>query len=260
MRSTILWLILISVTLNSYSQNPVQAKLLKRAYALHSDSLLRVFLNNWSKESRLISRATRTKKTNDTLNNLYQVYNAFYKKDRTAFDKYLLLRDNIQYQVIDSIKPDAAVNERYSRSTLHALEDSLTKYFDQFKVIEPFYAKLDLSASKVLLLTKSYHDLLESFLDTTIETGNYNFNEKTTERAHNDNKVKFIGKYFDIAGRHWGHFFDYMSFPEIRQVMFDRTLSRAIISYELSCKGGVAYLEKMDGKWQIVEEGITITQ
>ena len=63
-----------------------------------------------------------------------------------------------------------------------------------------------------------------------------------------------------MVGRHWGHFFDYMSFPEIREVMFDRSLTKAIHSYELSCKGGVAYLEKIDGKWQVVEEGITIMQ
>mgnify|MGYP003337327091 CR=1 FL=1 len=82
MRLLILSLILLGLSFNTYSQNPAQAKLLKKAYALHSDSLLRVFLNNWAKESRTMSRATRERKTNDTLDNLYQVYNAFYKKDQ----------------------------------------------------------------------------------------------------------------------------------------------------------------------------------
>ena len=152
-----------------------------------------------------MSRATRERKTNDTLDNLYQVYNAFYKKDRTQFNKYLVLRDNIQYQVIDSIKSDSEANDRYSRATLRSLEDSLTRYFDNFKIIEPFYPKLNLPRSKLLLLNKGYRQLLESFLDTTIETMDYNFNEKATEWAHNDNKMRYLGKYLDMVGRHWGH-------------------------------------------------------
>lgn len=245
----------------SNGQNPRQSSLLRQAYQTKSDSLLRKFLNNWAKESKVISDANTNKKQNDTLRNLYEVYNAFYKKDRTSFSRYLLLPDRIGYHVIDSLPPTGQIDSfYYAEPNLNALNDSIYKYYDQFITLKPFYPRLQLPRSKILLLTESYKKLIEQFLDTTIESSSYYAEEKTTERAHSDPKIHFLGAYLDVVGRHWGHFFDYMSFPEIEMVLFDRSLTHAVISYDLSCKGGAAYLEKQNGKWSIVEERILIMQ
>lgn len=260
MRSILLVPVLFFV-LNSHAQNPRQASLLRQAYQTKSDSLLRKFLNNWAKESRTVSAANTNKKENDTLRNLYEVYNAFYKKDRTSFSRYLLLPDRISYHVIDSLPQTGQVDSfYYAEPNLSALNDSIYKYYDQFITLQPFYPRLQLLRSKTLLLTESYKKLIEQFLDTTLVSSSYYAEEKTTERAHSDFKINFLGAYLDVVGRHWGHFYDYMSFPEIDLVLFDRSLTHAVISYDLSCKGGAAYMEKQNGKWSIVEERILISQ
>lgn len=80
------------------------------------------------------------------------------------------------------------------------------------------------------------------------------------ENGHDEKKVKFLSRYISMVKRHWGNYWDYLSYPDIKKITFDSLLKSAVISYELSGKQGIACYKKKEDHWELIESRILISQ
>ncbi|MBO4489639.1 MAG: hypothetical protein J5741_08320 [Bacteroidales bacterium] len=111
---------------------------------------------------------------------------------------------------------------------------------------------------KVVYLTDGYKKLLDSFLgDDHVELGDENIMQPATASDISKQKKEFLDSAARIFYGHWGGYWQYETYPEASQIIFNPEMNRAVVLFRFVYEGGQAVLEKQDGEWKVVDVRFT---
>ncbi len=247
-----------------------QATLLRQSYTNRSVKGLKLFIDRWVAASSALNK-TKKGKVNDTLQALRGIYRDLlenrnrdisFRKDYPSTERpavyYLVLDDQLRYSVVDSfgICPDETTC-MYELPRYDGLSPLLHAADTVERVLKPWYPVLPDANAKVLLLTDQYHDLLEDFLRDRKEG---KLPGEKTIAGHQPCKVDFLQNYLPMVKRHWGEYWHYRSFPDIRRIILNRELTRALVEFKMTSSGEAAYYIKENGNWKLVNTVVLTMQ
>ena len=246
-----------------------QATLLNKAYKSNSSKKFKLFLDRWSKSSTPISSKALSKQ-DDTIKMVYELYTAFYQpKDLSplgvpeggnaayANASYLVIQDNIKYAVENALPVFGTTDSE--QPDYNKLDETINSSKAVPKIIKNFRPKVDFETTKILSLTAYYDSALSRFLKIKPSTAPKNA-ALQNQLEHDEKKEHFLSQYLVMIKRHWGQYWDIISYPEASQITLDRSLHYAVINYRFSGKAGIAYYKKNEGKWMLVGSRIMNTQ
>ena len=233
--------------------------LLANAYKTKSTIKLRVFFEDWSLKTKTMN-GEQLNKSNDTIQNIYNVFQAFYKPkelnkiggsewgdDIYKNVKYLVIQNDIPFEIGDSI--------------IDIFEDTLyfseifTKKNTSFRqgVLTSFRPDLSIEGSKCLILTKEYDNIINYFLGSKhLSLGIGDIMSPARSIGESRKRQEFLENYIKIFYGHWGGYWQLYSYPKVEKIRFDNTFNNAIISYSMIYEGGDAHLKKINGIWKLI--------
>ncbi|MBS1915535.1 MAG: hypothetical protein JST87_04610 [Bacteroidetes bacterium] len=229
--------------------------LLFNAYKKNSLTELQSFFDNWALETPSIS-AEDFKKLNDTLKNVYQVFQSFYNPtdiNRTGGSewgndiykgvKYFLVQDKIFYAVADGLITDTI--------ELHKGIFHRPKSYDSLNDFRPELSFLNI---KCVILNKYYDGLLNRFLgDQHYKLGTVSIMSPARSKGESENRMKFLENCIKIWYGHWGGYWQLHSYPYAGRVTFDKDFQNAVVDYQMIYEGGYAYFKKISDKWTLIK-------
>ena len=293
---SVIILLLLTAVMSVMAQGRQQAKLLKKAYRLHSTQMLYEFFDNWSEEVQ----SNENEAENPYVTEAHKVFAAFYhplqtyrdtNRRYTLYDEkpYFIVQGSL-YEIqlaecilrgqaeIDSFMVSRIRQTYYMDDSLqnmwierHRKEDFEPCYYRQ-ECWPPFthvtWTKLDSAFSfrppvhfdgkKVVYLTDGYKELLNSFLGNCyVELGERNIMQPAFSKGKSRKRQEFFNQAALIFYGHWGGYWEYVTFPEAFRIVLNTEMNRAIVYFSFIYEGGDVYLEKKDGEWVVVETRFT---
>ncbi|WP_089779052.1 hypothetical protein [Chitinophaga sp. YR573] len=277
MKQFLLLCLALMVALFSFCQK--RDKLLLKAYRSNSPGKMEHFFDTWKKNTSLSSADIKT--MNDTVRNIYQVFQEFYTPLKTegigsyewgqsfhyAGAKYLLLQDNINFGVVDVLNKDTLIQVNLGRlaKRLNITTDSAIRAYKAdarfilkrfhfewptppiYTTITKFRPQVSFSTPKTVTLTEQYAALLRAFLrNNHTKPGAKNIAATQEER---DKRYAFLENYFKVWNGNW----ELYSPPYVTSITFDKNLENAVVNYHVVSSGGYAYLKKINGNWTLIE-------
>lgn len=107
---------------------------------------------------------------------------------------------------------------------------------------------------KVVYLTKGYEKILNSFLGKRhAALGEYNIMQPASSKGKSQTKHEFFNNAALIYYGHWGGYWQYETYPEANQIIFNPEMNRAVVMFRFVYEGGEAILEKQNGEWEVVD-------
>jgi hypothetical protein len=228
--------------------------LLLNAYKANSLTELQSFFDKWGVETSAISNEELSK-LNDTLKNIYQVFQLFYNpKDINRIGgsewgndiyknvKYFLTQDKICFAIVDTLIRD---------TTLDKLGFSNSKEYD---TLTDFRPQLSFPNTKCLTLTKYYADLLNSFLgDNHYKLGTGSIMSPARAKGESEKRMKFLENYIKIWYGHWGGYWQLHSYPYASRITLDKDFQNAVVDYRMVYEGGCAYFKRINSDWALIK-------
>jgi hypothetical protein len=229
--------------------------LLFKAYQTKSLTKLKAFFDNWARETKPIKKLSGL---NDTVKNVYLVFQAFYNpKDIARIGgsewgndiykkaQYLLVQDVIFYGIVDTLL----------RASSDSLSDNdvfeIAKHYDSLKDFRP---QLVFRNAKTVVLTKAYDSLLNRFLGNEgSRLAKGNVMSTASPEGESEKRKQFLENYIKIWYGHWGGYWQLLSYPSAFRITFDKEFEHAIIDYHIVYEGGFAYLKNINGKWTLLK-------
>ncbi len=257
MKITRLFFLSVLLLLVMQSVAQTQQELLLRAYKERSPKTLRLFIDRWSVQP---ADTGGVKNLQEPIRSIQELYAAYYGNPRGVFEgdsfamlqpAFVVLSDKIDYAVIDSIN----LLDREDRNDFLGYEQMqrLRRQADPVrKTIQPFIPHLPGTDIRYLLMDSTYERMIEDFLRGA--------SDKEQDRGHDPDKVHFLQTYLPMQKRHWGEYWNYMSYPEVESIVLDKKLEQAVIWFRTSSAYGVAYMMKEEGLWRQIGSRILISQ
>jgi hypothetical protein len=259
---------------NANSQiNSPEYHLLDSAFRDSSREGRRAFFNGWLHESDSLRSL---KYPEDSIRQMIsELFVDIYKPDTTSFQDFIEQTRKMPKDQNDGMDGDKLIN--FARNTTGFYRDAK---FIVVQSVVPFliysdndFAKLAGSFSsndkvnqikkdsvtdfapivsyydkQVLILTKKYEDILNEYLLNSIFGNKKKFDEADFRLVHT--KRAFLLPGIEIATEHWGNGWHYITFPEVFNIQFNQSFSKAIINFRSAWNGGGdAKYEKQNGKW-----------
>ncbi len=129
-------------------------------------------------------------------------------------------------------------------------EDSSKVLIDS---VDNFYPNIIQPKATPLYITEKYNKLLNDFLGNThspfAEGGIMNIAKSKGESA---GRQKFLENYIKIFYGHWGGYWQFLSYPSISALVFDKDFKYAKIFYRMIYEGGEAYLKYESNTWKLI--------
>jgi len=271
MKPSLLLLALLLASVLSCGQR--QDSLLMKAYQTKSNASLSKFFNQWAHETPSLS-AAEWEKLNDTLQNVYVLYEKFYNpldlkkvsgsewgNDIYKKAHFLLLQDRIRFGFVDTLDRDILLQKVYveTASYLHVTMDSVIKASKEpgnqswttilgwpkpkkYDSVIDFRPRVLFAYPQTVVLTGGYRDLLNRFLgNQQLPFAARNIMAPARSRGESVKRKQFLEQDIKLWYGHWGGYWQLLSYPAIGSITFDRTFQHALINYELVYEGGYAY-------------------
>lgn len=255
----------LSVTANSQQS---QERLLQDAYKTKSSKKLKLFIDRWAKDSSLSVAKWATTK-NDTIKAFNEIYRQFYlgqNEGLTQIDSatryiYIVMDDDPIMAVTDTL-PMGDSTEGYPNQPNYELLQSLTyKEGNREQRFQSYVPVLGIPKLVVLSLNSRYKSYIEKFLSAKTAVKKQHDDGYTGDQpGHDEEKVDFLSAYLPMVKRHWGNYWNYLSYPNINQIVFNKELTNAIVSYQLSSSSGMACYTKTATGWILIDKRILIMQ
>ena len=232
---TILWFAILIITHCVISQET--DSILQKAYKYNSKVLLEEFFMNWENASKLSDeeklQINERINSDDTLNEIYKIANAFYKPIYTDFN-YFLIEDTLKYEICysDSIFSCESYSNNNRRSFL----------------FYPF--KLDIEDSRILYFNSKYNSLLQAYF-VSQETDFVKLgDEYEAKRKIFGDKIQFYCKEIFSMKPFVFHKEDLLA-PDLWLITINKELNKALLSYGAGRYSSETSLwEKLDGQWR----------
>lgn len=292
--SLIILLMLATLTVSCQS-NP-QAQLLKEAYKTKSTKLLYTFFDNWSEEVKSNEGEAQNPyvaEAHKVFAAFYQPQQIIAKDIdcHVLYDEqpYFIVQSSLwkilqaetilyRQEEIDSLMI-ARIRRMYSDDTVE--QQDWIKYvrdnhpnlcyessdaIRQFELIATttldsaveFRPPVHFEGKKVVYLTKKYEKMLNSFLGKRhIAFSEENIMQPAFSKGKSRSKHAFINKAALIFYGHWGGYWQYETYPEAEQIIFNPEMNRAVVMFRFVYEGGEAVLEKQNGEWKVVDTRFT---
>ncbi len=286
-----LLLLLFVPALTSMAQHKQQAKLLRKAFEENSTEMLFEFFDNWANEvqsnekkaknpyvaeahkvfaafyqpMQMVKRGTRQTMYDDKP--YYIVQSSLWKICMT--DVILYKQEEIDSFMIARILPVYADDTAYQKKWLENLPPDAWAgfWFNYYNDWGPmhipntvvlsdvaFRPPVHIEGKKVVYLTKKYKKLLDAFLgDNHVDLGENNIMQPAFSKGDSRAKQQFIDTAAHIYYGHWGGYWQYETYPEAEQIIFNPEMNRAIVLFRFVYEGGQVILEKQNGEWTIVD-------
>lgn len=286
-------LLLFVPVLTSMAQNRQQAKLLQKAYEENSTEILFEFFDNWANEVQsnekkakdpyiaeahkvfaafyqpmhMVKRGARQTMYDDKP--YYIVQSSLWKICKT--DVILYKQKEIDSFMIARILPVYADDTAYQRKWLENLPPEgwsgyWFNYYNDWgwnaicmpkvtvESVVDFRSPVNVEGKKVVYLTKKYKKLLDTFLeDHHVDLGKNNIMQPASSKGDSRAKQQFIDSAAHIYYGHWGGYWQYETYPEAEQIIFNPEMNRAVVLFRFVYEGGQVILEKQNGEWTVVD-------
>lgn len=187
---------------------------------------------------------------------------------QAEIDSFMIAR------VLETYADDTAHQKEWLKN--HDPEDSWTNvrmnyqgenYASMFNITVPvttvdsaitFRPPLHFEGKKVVYLTKKYEKMLNSFLgDKHVDLGEENIMQPAYSKGESRSKHSFINRAAHIYYGHWGGYWQYETYPQANQIIFNPEMNRAVVMFRFVYEGGEVVLEKQDGEWVVVDSRFT---
>ena len=275
------------------AQSKQQAKLLQKAYKENSTEMLFEFFDNWANEVPSNEKKAKdpyVKESHKVFAAFYQPMQMVKRgKRQTMYDDkpYYIVQSSLwrigkaetilyKQKEIDSFwiarcLPVYADDTAYQRKWLENLPpDAWSDFWFNFYndwgmnsiyvpnvVVESdveFRPPVHIEGKKVVYLTKKYKKLLDAFLeDDHVDLGEYNIMQPAYSKGDSRAKQQFLDSAAHIYYGHWGGYWQYETYPEAEQIIFNPEMNRAVVLFRFVYEGGQVILEKQNGEWTVVD-------
>jgi len=71
------------------------------------------------------------------------------------------------------------------------------------------------------------------------------------------NRTQFLRQVMQLTHHHWFSDYHKATMPIASQVIFDKSLTKALITFRIFYQFGDAYLEKREGSWTLLSSRLT---
>jgi len=117
-----------------------------------------------------------------------------------------------------------------------------------------FYPIIEDSTIKSINLTKDIHTTLGSFLADTHSHFVYGGGFKSIARAkgESNDRKNFLENYIKIFCGHWGGYWQLETYPEVKNIIFDKNFEYAKVCYRMAYEGYETILKKENNQWKII--------
>jgi hypothetical protein len=185
---------------------------------------------------------------NDTINELYEIFRAFYNAytpiDPKYLEKWYMPKKELKYYVIQNqLKYKVIYNDTFK-----------LKYNSKEDTINNFKPIVNYDKEKVLYLTPEYPDVLIAFLSKNFQD-NSNSRIDSLRITYDEFRQRhdYLMGYINIYHGHFMKYFEFETHPYVSRILIDKSLERARLSF---CYGhqffDVLFL-KVNGKWKNVK-------
>lgn len=214
------------------------------AYSSGSEEKLRNILDYWHNENQNIKTSEIE---NDSIRDIYEIFQCFY----TPLDigrigqhewgsevykgvKYIIIQDKIYYDF---------EYDSYSENIVDSVCD--------------FRPEFTFDNADVLYLSLNYEIALNAFLGSDyFPLGTFGIMNPALPSEESYKRQQFLNKYLRIFHGHWGGYWHIETHPEIWVMHFDKDMQKVRFGFRVVYMFGDAYLEKRNGKWELVSSEI----
>lgn len=185
---------------------------------------------------------------NDTIYSVFAVYRAFYKpfdhplgNNLNSNSIYAVVQNTIFYSILNN---DSLDNFDWDKSKVDSIAD--------------FRPPINVSKDKVLYLTKEYNASLNHFLRTESHKLSGSRPIKPPRpQGESVKRYQFLRLYIHILTGHWWGWGHIETHPFVTVLIFNKTLTKAKIDFEVGDQGGSVLLEKHGTAWTIKKSKVT---
>ena len=216
-----------------------------------SDSLEKMFLE-WNSEIEPNSDVFISQ--NEYINAVFDVYKEFYKplgilkfedygwtSERNSKSKYVVVQNKIFFSILNN---DNLNSFKWGKSQ----KDSIVN----------FRPPTSLEKDKVLYLTDEYADALNIFLGTeSTKVGEEGLMNPSRPKGESVGRYEMLLPYIPILHGHWGGYWHLETYPYVRIIIFNKTLTKAEVAFRIDYYGGETILEKEGERWVIKKSEVT---
>lgn len=222
---------------------------LEEAYTENSEAKLKDILEHWHQVNPGI-RASEI--TNEKEKNIYEVFKAFY----TPFNIGRLGQHEWGSDIYQGVQYIIIQNKIYYDFNYHPGANNVSDSIIDFRPDLTFN-----NGVKNLYLTLNYEIALNAFLGSDhYPLGTYGIMSPAVPDEESYKRQQFLNKYLMIFHGHWGGYWHLETHPEVSVMHFDTGMQKVKFSFRVVYMFGEAYLEKKDGRWELVSSDITMIE
>ncbi len=171
--------------------------------------------------------------------------------------------DSVIYQrALQCYKGDTSRFRKYPDGKLAIYDDLImpndyqwTKIKNKWPIdtIINFRPSIDCESKIPLYYNNEYVSNIYSFLQNKhYPLGFKGISSPAHAKEESEKKQLFLENFIKIFYGHWGGYWQLYSYPTAYYVIFDKSMQRAVIEFNLIYEGGAVLLEKKNGKWTIL--------
>lgn len=222
---------------------------LEEAYMDNSETKLKDILEYWHHANPCI----RTSEfANEKERNIYEVFKAFY----TPFDIGRLGQHEWGSDIYQGVQYIIIQNKIYYDFNYHPGTKNISDSIIDFRPDIHFD-----NGAKNLYLTLNYEIALNAFLGSDyFPLGTYGIMSPAVPDEESYKRQQFLNQYLMIFHGHWGGYWHLETHPEVSVMHFDTGMQKVRFYFRVIYMFGEAYLEKKDGRWELVSSDITMIE
>jgi hypothetical protein len=140
----------------------------------------------------------------------------------------------------------------------HIYQDDFNSNESLTDSILNFRPKIDCEGKNPLYLVRDYEKRLNKFLENHFkQLGTPNIMSPAQAEGESTKRKEFLEQFIKIWYGHWGGYWQLNSYPTASSICFDKTYTKAKVSFEMVYEGGETILRKENGVWKIISSTLT---
>ncbi len=251
-------------------QDPMSIEFLEEAYKNDSDSALSMTLATFSSKSNKLIPSVKDLEMKPAFERYaYEIYQLFFtpKKllriGRGEFGdsiyrkvKYIIVQDKMDISIID--------DERLEDSTKYK-NDTIRKPFWKYVgkhmkglsklTINEFYPDIKVEGSKIIFATNDFVSLINKYLKEDFTE--FGFMSPSYASGESELRLEFLNRMVKVIPGHWGGAWYIETHPLVTRIIFNKSLTEAVLTFRLVYQGGEAAFKLVNGKWEMISSKLT---
>ena len=263
MRKCFVTILFVAAGLLAAGQSAQQAALLRTAFHEQSDEKLLEFFNNWADDVK----SNEKEAANPYVAEAHKVFAAVYQPlhpEKLSFSGFQKRYQDVPYFIVQGSLWEISQAEKLPQKGFPygiALPVTMLDSMVEFRPTVSFENK------KIVYLTTGYQKLLDSILSERRADFNFYSDEQNDtiqdfdewfaivwerESSFKNRMVSFLEKAALIDLPHFDGSWQYVTYPTVERIVFDKKMRRAMVRFGFGNMGGEALLKKRNGTWTIV--------